>query len=270
MKNFTFLIFCLFSITMFAQDNFKLYYEELDQGFVILADNNEYSPVSAKIDFRLENLEATQGDKTVFVVPAMTKRHIITELHVIDRRKRIKLGYESIYNYGNHSQKAYDSNFEYYLPFEKGTEYWLSQGYNGATSHKGENALDFKMPIGTKIYAARGGVVVDIEESYSRSCTEPDCAKYNNYILIYHNDGTFAEYTHVKKDGVKVKIGDQIKIGQFIGYSGNVGWATGPHLHFIVFFQKLKKRITLKTKFLIGTGKQAINLIEKEKYKRAY
>lgn len=270
MKISTLLILSLFSISLFSQDNFKLYYEETENGFSILADNDEYSPVSAKIDFRLENLNSTNGNNKVFVVPAKTKKHIITDLTVIDRKKRVKLGYESTYNHGNHNLKKYDTDFKYYLPFPKEKEYWLSQGYNGAVSHKNENALDFKMPVGTKIYAARDGVVVDIEESFSKSCTTSECAKYNNFILIYHSDGTFAEYTHIKKNGAEVKIGDQIKIGQFIGHSGDVGWATGPHLHFIVFFQRLKERITLKTKFLTGNGKKAIALIEKQKYIREY
>ena len=149
MKNYTLFLLIMFSIFAYTQDNFKLYYEDTKDGFVILADNDEYSPVSAKIDFKLENLKPTSEDKTIFVVPANTKRHIITELNVVDRKKRIRLGFESIYNHGNHHLKKYDRDFDYYLPFGKGAAYLLSQGYNGATSHKGENALDFKMPIGT-------------------------------------------------------------------------------------------------------------------------
>lgn len=270
MKSIFLLILGLFSFISYSQDNFKLYYEETDEGFRILADNDEYSPVSAKINFRLENLNSTKGNNKVFVVPARTKKYTITDLNVIDRKKRIKLGYESTYNHGNHNQKKYDADFKYYLPFAKGGTFWLSQGYNGSISHANENALDFKMPIGTKIYAARDGVVVDLEESFSKSCTTSECAKYNNFILVYHKDGTFAEYTHIKKNGASVKIGDQIKIGQFIGYSGDVGWATGPHLHFIVFLQRLKDRETLKTKFLTGKGNKAIQLTEKEQYTRDY
>ncbi len=270
MKNIALLVFCLFPMLTQSQDNFKLYYEETDNGFRILADNDEYSPVSAKIDFRLENLNSTNGDHKVFVVPARTKKYTITDLNVIDRKKRIKLGYESTYNHGDHNQKKYDADFKYYLPYGKGATFWLSQGYNGSTSHQGENALDFKMPMGTKIYTAREGVVVDLEESFSKSCTTAECAKYNNFILVYHNDGTFAEYTHIKKNGASVTIGDQVKIGQFIGYSGDVGWATGPHLHFIVFLQRLKDRETLKTKFLTGKGSKAIQLTEKEQYTREY
>ncbi|GAA4274317.1 M23 family metallopeptidase [Aquimarina gracilis] len=270
MKIFLSIVLCTVSVLTYAQDNFKLYYEETNNGFKLLADNDEYTPVSTQINLKLENLNSSNGNSNIYVVPAKTKKYTLTELNVIDRRKRVKFGFESAYNYGDHTLKKYNKDFEYYLPFEKGATFWLSQGYNGAVSHKNENALDFKMPVGTKIHAARGGIVVDIEESYSKRCTNPECAKYNNFIVIYHDDGTFAEYTHIKKDGAKVKVGDQVKIGQLIGYSGEVGWATGPHLHFIVFRQTITDRITLKTKFLIGKGKEAIELIEKEQYTRAY
>lgn len=269
MKFTTLYLLCFIS-TLYAQDNFKIYYEETQNGFNIVADNDEFCPISAKIDLDIENLKSSNGNHKVFVIPARSKQHVITELTVIDRKKRMKLGLSTSYNFGDHTLSTYDKNFKYYLPFAKGESYWLSQGYNGKTSHQNENALDFKMPMGTKIYAARGGVVIDIEESFSRSCTGSDCAKYNNYIVIYHDDGTFAEYTHIKKDGAKVNIGDKVSIGEHIGFSGDVGWATGPHLHFIVFYQRIKERETLKTKFLIDQGKRIIELVEKEKYTRAY
>ncbi len=261
---------CCISINTYSQDNFELYYEETDNGFRVLADNNEFTPVSARINLRLENLNSSDGNNKIHVVPAKTEKYIITELSVIDRRKRVKFGFESSYNYGDHTLKKHDADYKYYLPFEKGATFWLSQGYNGTVSHENENALDFKMPVGTKIYAARDGIVIDIEESFSKSCTDPGCAKHNNFIVIYHSDGTFAEYTHIKKNGAIVNVGDRVKTGQFIGYSGDVGWATGPHLHFIVFFQRIKERVTLKTKFLTDDGKKAISLIEKEQYTRNY
>ncbi len=270
MRKSILLVLNLLATAMFSQENFTLYYEETKTGYKILADNDEVTPVSVKMNLKLENLHSSNGNNKIFVVPAKTKKHVLIDLEIIERRKRLKLGFESTYNFGDHHQEQYDIDFTYYLPFQKGAEFWLSQGYNGAVSHQNENALDFKMPIGTKVYAARGGIVVDVEDGYNKSCTTSECAKYNNYILIYHSDGTFAEYTHLKQHGVRVKIGDTIKIGQFIGLSGDVGWATGPHLHFIVFLQRLKKRETLKTKFLVDKGEKAIELIEKEKYSREY
>ena len=58
--------------------------------------------------------------------------------------------------------------------------------------------------------------------------------------------------------------------GQQIGYSGNVGWSTGPHLHLVVFNQNLENRETLKTKFKTGDGSSVEYLIEKEIYSRNY
>jgi hypothetical protein len=54
-------------------------------------------------------------------------------------------------------------------------------------------------------------------------------------IIVFHNDGTFSQYAHFKKDGIVVKEGDTLKKGQLIGYSGNTGQSTEPHLHFVVY-----------------------------------
>lgn len=91
-----------------------------------------------------------------------------------------------------------------------------------------------------------------------------------NLIIIYHPDGTFAEYAHIKQNGSIVNIGDKVNQGEIIGYSGNVGWSTGPHLHLVVFLQKLNKRETLKTKFKTGNGDIIEYLGEKKEYIRNY
>ena len=53
--------------------------------------------------------------------------------------------------------------------------------------------------------------------------------------MLYHNDGLFTQYVHLKMDGVIVKLGDSVKKHQPIAYSGNTGMSTEPHLHFGVF-----------------------------------
>jgi murein DD-endopeptidase MepM/ murein hydrolase activator NlpD len=55
-----------------------------------------------------------------------------------------------------------------------------------------------------------------------------------------------------------------------MGYSGNVGWSTGAHLHLVIFLQKFKKRITLKTNFLTDSGNSAEYLVDKKTYSRLY
>ena len=253
-----------------AQDNFKIYHEETENGFKIVADNDEYCPVSVELNLNLENLSSSKGNNKVFVIPARTSKHFITDLNVIDRKKQMKLGFSVSYNYGDHTLKTYDKNYRYYLPFATGASFRVSQGYNGTISHQGTNALDFEMPMSTEIHAARGGVVVEIEDRYSKSCVQEDCAKFNNFIVIHHDDGTFAEYTHIQKEGSFVEVGYTVKRGEMIGLSGDVGYATGPHLHFIVYYQRIKGRETVKTKFLTDRSSSPISLIEKETYTRNY
>lgn len=270
MKILYFFLTFSFSLNLFAQVNLKVYYEETDNGFQVLADNGEYCPVSIDIQFKLTNLKSTEDKDKIFVVPAQTKGHILTNLEIVNPRKGYKFNFGTRYNYGDHTQTEYDTEFGYYLPFKKGEAFPIFQGYNGRFSHLNENALDFTMPVGTEIYAARGGIVTNIVEKNNKNCAKPSCAEFNNYITIYHEDGTFAEYTHIKKNGAKVKVGDKVEIGQHIGYSGNVGYSSGPHLHFIVYLMRLQDRETLETKFLVGDGSIGELLQEKNTYQRDY
>jgi len=152
----------------------------------------------------------------------------------------------------------------------KDEAYVINQGYMGKSTHKGINALDFSMPLGTEILAVRSGVVVKVIQSNDKSCIQKECVKFNNLIIIYHKDGTFAEYVHIKKNGSKVKVGDLVTQDQLIGLSGNVGRTTGPHLHLEIFLQHIDKRNTLKTKFLTDEGSIPQFLREKETYSRKY
>src|SRR5690625_5722784 len=55
-----------------------------------------------------------------------------------------------------------------------------------------------------------------------------------NFVRILHDDGSMALYAHLDYGGVSVRDGQRVKRGQRIGRSGNTGFSTGPHLHFVV------------------------------------
>jgi len=253
-----------------AQQNVKIYYEQIEDGYNIYADNQEFCPVSIKIDFDITNLEISGGNNNMYVIEPLKKRELLTKLTVSKKGKAYKFNYKYWTNYGNHSNDKFDSDFVYNLPFSNSNSFKVHQGYNGNFSHQNENAIDFTMPIGTEITAIREGVVIKVVENNSKNCEKEECKKYNNLIIIYHPDGTFAEYTHIKRNGSIVNIGDKVDQGEIIGYSGNVGWSTGPHLHLVVFLQKLNKRETLETKFKTGNGDIIEYLAEKKEYSRNY
>jgi murein DD-endopeptidase MepM/ murein hydrolase activator NlpD len=124
-------------------------------------------------------------------------------------------------------------DFTYQLPYKKGESYKIVQGYGGWFSHNGIAALDFEMPIGTPILAARAGVVYGFKDNNTESGITASFKNKANYIMIKHNDGTIGCYWHLKQNGVVKKQGT-VKQGEIIGYSGNTGLCVQPHLHFSV------------------------------------
>lgn len=139
-----------------------------------------------------------------------------------------------IYNLKSGKVKP-DTSYIYYLPFAKGNKFLLIQAYNSDMSHKNEISLDFKMKKGSKICAARGGMVTAVKEDSEEGGLKDDYLSKGNHIIITHNDGSQAMYWHLQKDGVLVNEGDTIIQGQHIGYSGNTGYTAFPHLHFQVY-----------------------------------
>ncbi len=89
---------------------------------------------------------------------------------------------------------------------------------------KHHNGLDFRAATGTPVYATADGAV-----EYSGFHKQ---SGYGNLVIINHNFGFKSYYGHLKKTAVR--SGRLIEKGQLIGYSGNTGVSTGPHLHYEV------------------------------------
>ena len=131
----------------------------------------------------------------------------------------------------------HDDDYLYTAPFAPGESYPLVQGFGGGWSHSGASkyAVDFAMSIGTAVHAAREGTVVQVVSHNDKNGMDRSFAKYANYVMVLHNDGTTGEYYHLKKDGVTVKVDEFVEAGQLLGYSGNTGFSSLPHLHFAVY-----------------------------------
>ncbi len=85
-----------------------------------------------------------------------------------------------------------------------------------------------------------------------------------------HPDGTFATYAHIKYNGAKCKVGDTVKRGDVIALSGNTGWTSGPHLHFVCFLGGFDRWNTIETTFKIKGGQESAMLKEGIIYERQY
>lgn len=247
--------------------NIKIYSEDLNNGINIYADNYEHYPVSLQIKYNLNNLQfiTLKKDSTntrLYILEGGKQRQFLGSFDIIDKRYWGEYISNAWVYYGNVDLKEYDTNYVYNLPF-------LNEGsfkcYGG-----NENALNFGMPVGTEVTAVREGIVVRVVDSNSISHPTLDCIDCANFITIYHPDGTFAEYFHIKQSSTIVNVGDKVEKGQVIGYSGDTGFAMRPHLHLIIFLQKLGYREMLKTKFRTGNGDKEEYLVEGEIYSRNY
>lgn len=127
-----------------------------------------------------------------------------------------------------------DNSYIYWLPYPPKAKYLLIQAYDSKMSHRGELALDFKMKTGSKVCAAREGVVIALRKDSDRGGLKDEYLSEGNYLVIRHSDGTQANYWHFQKDGVLVNVGDTVQKGQLVGLSGNTGYSAFPHLHFEV------------------------------------
>jgi murein DD-endopeptidase MepM/ murein hydrolase activator NlpD len=117
------------------------------------------------------------------------------------------------------------------------------QVYNG----HGHNGIDLRAAIGTTIKSAGDGVVAGTGN------TDLVCsgASYGRWILVTHNNGLSTLYGHLS--AIIVNKGQQVSKGEAIGYSGQSGYATGPHLHFTVFATEGMRIMALKSKVCPGT-----------------
>jgi murein DD-endopeptidase MepM/ murein hydrolase activator NlpD len=90
------------------------------------------------------------------------------------------------------------------------------------------------MPVGSAVHAAREGMVIDVSFRNFRTGTSPELRSEANYVQVLHDDGTSAVYAHLQMDTVRVRPGQRVARGEYIANSGNTGYSTGPHLHFVV------------------------------------
>jgi len=127
-----------------------------------------------------------------------------------------------------------DASSPYILPYETGRDWQVirsTEHFAPGNRGVGLYAVDFQMPVGSVVVAARPGVVVAIQESFPDGNDED---LKENYVFVRHDDGTVARYFHLTQNGALVSEGDSVRQRQVIGRSGNSGQSGQPHLHFDV------------------------------------
>ncbi len=107
------------------------------------------------------------------------------------------------------------------------------------------NGVDFRALIGTPVRAALSGTVLAINYG-----AVPNC-QYGKWVLIKHQNGLATLYSHLSD--ISVQKGAAVSTGQVIGFSGDTGYATGPHLHLSVYIAEAVsfKQYTCRNKAVV-------------------
>ncbi len=208
-----------------------------DGSVVVRATSTHIIPVYLSVDLpRLVDMEADAAMPFRAELPAGATDVELFRLR--PTRQSGQVGYTLSYGYarGNPHTVSHDDDHRYLVPFAHGDKRRLSQAFHGSFSHFGENAyaVDFEMPEGTPVHAARDGFVAEVKRDSRIGGTSTVYNTDANYILIMHDDGSFANYAHLRVGGAVVEPGDRVTAGDLIGFSGNTGRSSGPHLHFDV------------------------------------
>lgn len=162
----------------------------------------------------------------------------------------------NLYSYQNNRDRL--SRFLYFplqLPFWG--EWSVSQGYDGAFTHKDEwgKALDFMILddegksyrsagllcedyycFGKPVTAPADGYITEIQDNIEDNQIGDVNTTHNwgNSIVIQHINGVYTQLSHLKNKSLRVKKGDFVKQGDLLALCGNSGRSPYPHLHFQV------------------------------------
>lgn len=208
-------------------------HDDTEEGRTYTARNSEPVPVTVSLGFNtLENLRPIGPDHVDMVIPPQSSA-VLIRLARVSPTGPIGAGARVQIDLGSSTNQADD--FAYAVPFGGDEPRELIQGYDGPETHLGSMrySLDFAMPEGTPILAAREGQVLLVQDGFTEGGTDPELLERANLVVIAHDDGSMASYGHLHP-GVRVRIGQHVREGQLLGYSGHTGFAGQPHLHFHV------------------------------------
>lgn len=211
-------------------------HETVGASYQAVAENKGPVPITVYANLMGKNFRSPTRWPVTTVVPPYSAL-LLGSASALNRSARAReFHFRYSYHFGR-LDAIHDLYATYRLPFEDGRGFEVTQAYgNGTlTTHSGrasKYAVDFAMPVGNAVLAARAGVVADVTLSYSEGVNDAKYIDKGNAVTIIHDDGTVGSYVHLSPGRSALLVGQRVNTGDLIGYSGNTGYTSGPHLHF--------------------------------------
>lgn len=218
--------------------------------------NNYAGPVEVEVSFtEQENARALPELPQRFVI-APGESETLFEVGGINESESWRFTLQYRYALGS-PLTEYTAIESYLPPIAPGASFQISQAFDGNFSHTDEQnkyAVDIVMPVGTPVYAAKAGMVMEVINDFYKGGTNEAYSSKANSIRILHDDGSMAIYAHLEEDKARVYPGLKVITGQLLGYSGNTGFTSGPHLHFAIQINTGMKLISVPFTFVNAAG----------------
>ena len=221
----------------FDKPEVRLLQRSARNGVELVAQNTYFAPI--QIAFRLSALQNVSADTPRSGLVVLEPRSE-TDLVLVGRAaEQGDLRFESEFQFLPGAPGAeHRPDQPYRLPYALSTAVRVSQAFPDTKTHTdaaSQHAVDFVMPIGTDVFAARDGVVIEVASDFFESGTNPTVdGPRANVVRVLHDDGTMALYVHLNWNTIRVVPGQRVRRGEYLADSGNTGFSTGPHLHFVV------------------------------------
>jgi murein DD-endopeptidase MepM/ murein hydrolase activator NlpD len=215
---------------------------------------NDYAvPVEVVLALdELRNLELPRPDQSMRWVVGPRSDLQLFQLDAVDDNVAPEAIFRFLWLPGD-PEALHDDNQLYRAPFAVANDYPISQTFPVGITHLTPDsyyAVDIAMPVGTSIYAARAGTVFEVASTNFRGGVDPEQdAASANIVRIMHDDGSHAVYAHLSWNSIRVRPGDRVERGQYIADSGNTGFSTGPHLHFVVLVNRGMRLVSVPILF---------------------
>lgn len=204
----------------------------------LTADNRFHAPLELQLEIKsVRGMQSPPPDAELhWVLPPRTSNTLLV-LPLLNDGDTPHMDYQYRYLPGK-PMSEHRPPVPYRAPFASATTHKVTQAYPNVATHTTPDsyyAVDLSMPVGTDIFAARDGIVFDVASTHFTAGLDPARdGPRANVIRILHDDGTYAIYAHLNTNSIRVKPGDRVRRGEYIADSGNTGFSSGPHLHFVV------------------------------------